>query len=185
MLVATRDFLGFSLESSSSFSPFTARHCQSSRLQLAKWTSSTTFKESLHWILEQPESVGASYLYQDKASINKMNYHLRTLYWRYWYRDCSEQSGDQLQPRDYLGLCIWDGERLGYLGLRLMPEDYVDPCWGPVRKPTNKSFSSIRVERRWKDLFRQEVYKFPGGQSHVRKTWRDLGTSGTKLPLFV
>lgn len=174
VLAVTRDLLGAPFDSSSSFCPFTARRCESSSLRLEKWAFSTIFKESSQWRIEESRPVETLKGRQDGQKsfcISDMNFHLRERYWHYLYLSFYLVSFEQDQlvlPPDYLGLCIWDLKRLGYLGLRYTPDNCLDPCLGPVRNPTNNFFSSSRFKMRWKDVFLHELLKFPGGQSRPR-----------------
>jgi hypothetical protein len=162
VLAATCHFFRFSLDSLSLYLLFIAWRCQSFRFQLAKWTFSTVFKESSRWRIVEPrliESPMATYFRWYRAAVIKMNTDLRKEYWRHWYRVCSKDSveQDQLFPPDYLGLCIWDYKRLGYLGLETIPEHCFDSRLGPVRNLTNNFFSLDCIQSRWRDVFVQEL----------------------------
>lgn len=179
VLAATRDFFGFPLDSLCSFSPLTARCCQSSRLRLEQWTFSTVFKENSQWRTEEPklvETFRANQAGQNRSCISEMNFYIRESHWLCWYHNCLSESFEQdqlLLPPDYLGLCIWDCKRLGYLGLKDMPENCLDPCLGPVRNPTNDFFSSTRMRLRWRAVFLRELLEFPGRRLRPRSKTLD------------
>lgn len=190
VLAATRELFGIPLDSSSSFTPFTASQGPSDRYRLKRWAFSPIFKENPQWRTKQPklvEAPEAKYFRRDKNSIGKMNYFIRERYWHYWFRrrlsdfptDSSER--DQLFLPDYLGLCIWDGLRFCFLGLKKVPKEcLVRGGRSDVRKTTNKFFSSTDMEYRWRDVFLQELFYLPGG--HIRSNSEKLRDSSRRGP---
>lgn len=181
VLTTTRDLLGVPFDSTSPFCPFTARRCESSNLHLEKWTFSTIFQDISQLKIEESRPVDSArgrQAGQSGTHISEINFHLRETYWHYLYLGFYLVSFEQdqlLLPPDYLGLCIWDLKRLRYLGLIYTHENSIDPCLGPVRNPTNNFFSLDLFKIRWKDVFLQELLKFPGGKSRpLSKSLKNL-----------
>ncbi|KAH8703526.1 hypothetical protein BGW36DRAFT_369468 [Talaromyces proteolyticus] len=111
VLGATRDFLSFPHDSRL-FTPFTSR--QSSKFGLEKWVFATVFEENPCWRFEERKQIGA----------RRVGFHLIACLKR---RDklpkdfssghSKPKLGDDDQFIDYLGICIWDDQRLSWVAL--------------------------------------------------------------------
>ncbi|KAE8554009.1 hypothetical protein TMatcc_006498 [Talaromyces marneffei ATCC 18224] len=170
---ATHEFLSCEYHNTG-FVPLNSRECRG--IRLAEWTFSTIFKETSHWILEEPKPVAEAneglhngHLH---TSINQMNSGYRACYWSCWFDNwttrLSNSDGYDPQFPDYLGLCIWDYKRQGYLGLAHMDERFIDPVLGSPKSSESHFFKTSLIANRWDELFRLELFRLLGGQ------WRRL-----------
>ncbi|KAH8689677.1 hypothetical protein BGW36DRAFT_441999 [Talaromyces proteolyticus] len=172
VLAATYDFLSYTDDLYHLFTPFTSTSRDPHNFHIKKWTSSTISEETSHWRFEEPKPMnGVKDLHNGQHSfcVNSINNGFRLWYWSCWFKDLYERPASKphsYNPQfpDYLGLCIWDYKRQGYLGLAYMYDGFLDPCLGPLRSPNNRFFTSTRISTRWRDVFMREVVRLPGGQ---------------------
>lgn len=130
------------------------------------------FIEISHWRFEEskPEKeVNEGLLNGNlRLSVEKMNSSYRAAYWSFWFkkrtRRLSKSDCYNPQFRDYLGLCIWDYKRQGYLGLAHTDDRFIDPLLGPPRTSESHFFKASLIANRWNELFELEVSRLPGGQ---------------------
>lgn len=181
LLAATRDLLSCTDDPCHPFIAFTSRSSPQN-FTINKWAS-TIFEETSHWRYEEPKPTTGTRSIHDGQSrdyVSRPNSHFRYFLWQFWFEDTPkhtttlpESSGNNYNPEfpDYLGLCIWDFKRLGYLGLAEMFHAYLDR--GPIRNPSNYgAYTSTRAPIRWQDVFMLEVVRLPGKQRHQMS--RDL-----------
>lgn len=183
---ATHEFLSCDYHNTR-FVPLNSRDCRG--IRLAEWTSSTTFKETSHWILEEPNPVTEAKegLHNGhlRQSADQMNSSYRLSYWSDWFDNWTQIfSSDSYDPQfpDCLGLCVWDYKRQGYLGLAHMDDRFIDPLLGPARSSESHFFKTSLIANRWDEVFMLEVFRLPGGQfrhfsndlkNHIRE-WNGL-----------
>lgn len=158
---ALHEFLGWS-----PFAFFMMLSTQARKVYIKKVSSRFSFvlKETLHWKFEEPKPLKgpvAEARGQAVDSVFRMNHRYRRWYWSRWELTAREPGvGDFFDEGgfrfpDYLGLCLWDSQRLFYLGLQSGCESL---------PTTTKYFKQNELPLRWRDVFLEELVRSPGGQ---------------------
>jgi hypothetical protein len=139
---------------------------QARKVYIKKASSRFSFvlKETLHWKFEEPKPLKgpvAEARGQAVESVFRMNHRYRRWYWSRWELTAREPGvGDFFDEGgfrfpDYLGLCLWDPQRLFNLGLQSGCESL---------PTTAKYFKQNELPLRWRDVFLEELVRSPGGQ---------------------
>lgn len=163
---AVREFLGCA--PFTFFTAFTNRE-RNAWVKEAMSRHSLVLKATGNWKFESPkpsESVQATQWGQTTSGASRAN----SIHWQYYSANwewCVRMSGFKFEQNgpwfaDYLGVCLWDRQRLVYLGLQDESTMFFEPGSRLPKKPG--FYTSNEIPVRWQDVFLEELARLPGGQ---------------------
>lgn len=182
ILSTAQELLGCTRKSFESLTPFARQNHPKPCIKTG--ASLINLKETFRWKFQEPRPREANSGYEDLYygqewhCALETNTKFRSQYWSIWRGKPTStlDSQDRWFP-DYLGLCIWDLKRLGYLGLATVYNNHLSiyEIDANIRTPCNASFScSGSIPERWRAVFLQELARSLGQRGRLPEKYKTV-----------